>query len=217
MNQENIKKFGLKKDFKEILGSLQVLLFLLTETLLLKEDEKIYKIIENTHQYIKISDDCKKFFNNEGKEISISQLMDVFFIFEHLCFEDLSKTLQLDYKIEIDEKIKNEIIEKLIKNYNNEIYSLKDLSAALRRYISRYLVGFTQTVDIRNTRPLYMELSRQELWEKSICEKAKNDLEDILNNHIGIFKLEVKHAFEFYRLIGGEDMKEIQFLNEDDR
>ena len=139
--------------------------------------------------------------------------MDVFFIFEHLCFEDLSKTLQLDLKITIDENIKNQITEKLIKNYNNKIYSLKDLSAALRRYITRYLSGFTQSVEIQNTRPLYYELSREELWNRKIWEK--NDLEDILNNHIGEFKLQVKHAFEFYRLIGGEDMKEIQFLNEE--
>ena len=215
INQENIKKYGLKKDFKEIFGSLQMLLFLLTETLLSKADGKIDKVIENTHQYFKISDDCKKFFNNEGKEISISQLMDVFFIFEHLCFEDLSKTLQLDFKITIDENIKAQIIEKLIKNYNNETYSLKDLSAALRRYISRYLVGFTQTVDIDNTRSLYIELSRQELWEQKIWEK--NDLEDILKKNIGEFKLQAGHAYEFYKLIGEEDIKEIQFLNEDDR
>ena len=215
INQENIKKYGLKKDFKEIFGSLQILLFLLTETLLSKTDEKIYKVVENTHQYFKISDDCKKFFINEGKEISISQLMDAFFIFEHLCFDDLSKTLQLDFKITIDENIKSKIIEKLIKNYNNEAFCLKDLSAALRRYISRYLVGFTQTVDIDNTRSLYYELFREELWEQKIWEK--NNLEDILKKQIGEFKLLVGHAYEFYKLIGEEDMKEIQFLNEDDR
>ena len=212
INQENIKKYGIKKDFKEIFGSLQILLYILSETLLLKEDEKIYKVIENTHQYFKISDDCKKFFNNEGKEIAISQLMNLFFIFEHLCFDDLSKTLQLDLKIEIDENTKNKIREKLIYNYNNKIYTLKELSAALRRFISRYLVGFTQTVDIQNNRNLDYELSRPELWEKKIWEN--NDLEDILPDHIGEFKLKVKHAYEFYGLIGGEDMKEIQFLNE---
>ena len=141
--------------------------------------------------------------------------MDVFFIFEHLCFDDLSKTLQLDFKITIDENIKSKIIEKLIKNYNNEAFSLKDLSAALRRYISRYLVGFTQTVDIDNTRSLYYELFREELWEQKIWEK--NNLEDILKKQIGEFKLLVGHAYEFYKLIGEEDMKEIQFLNEDDR
>ncbi len=58
-------------------------------------------------------------------------------------------------------------------------------------------------------------MSRQELWEQKIWEK--NDLEDILKKNIGEFKLQAGHAYEFYKLIGEEDIKEIQFLNEDDR
>jgi hypothetical protein len=211
-NLEKMKIYGVKKDFKNIFISLQMLLFLLTEYLISKEDEKIYSVIENAPQYFKISEDCKEFFNKEGKNISISKLMNLFFIFEHICFDDLNKSLLFDLKIEIDENIKNKIREKLIYNYNNKIYTLKELSAALRRFISRYLVGFTQTVDIQNNRNLDYELSRPELWEKKIWEN--NDLEDILPDHIGEFKLKVKHAYEFYGLIGGEDMKEIQFLNE---
>ena len=213
INQENKKKYGINKDFKEIFGSLQILLFLLSETFILKAEEKIHKVIDNTSRYIKISDDCKKFFNNEGKEISISQFMNLYFIFEHLCFIDLSKTLQMDLKIKIDENIKNKICEKLLKNYNNEIYSLKDLCAALRRYISRYLIGFNQTIEIKDSRPLDFELSRQELWEKKIWEKS-DAFDDILKIQLKEFKLEVKHAYEFYELIGEEDRKEIQFLNE---
>ena len=53
------------------------------------------------------------------------------------------------------------------------------------------------------------------MWEQKIWEK--NDLENILKKHIGEFELQVGHAYEFYRLIGEEDMKEIQFLKEDDR
>ena len=213
-NLEKMKIYGVKKDFKNIFISLQMLLFLLTEYLISKEDEKIYSVIENAPQYFKISEDCKEFFNKEGKNISISKLMNLFFILEHVCFDDLNKSLLFDLKIEIDENIKNKITEKLIKNYNNELYSLKDLSAAVRRYISRYLVGLTQNIDINNDRPLSYELSRQELWEQRIWE-GEHDLEEIINNQIGEFNLEVKHAYAFYQLIGKEDMEEIKFLNVD--
>ena len=42
--------------------------------------------------------------------------MNLFFFFEHLCFEDLSETLQPEYKKEIPEDKKNDILNKLLKN-----------------------------------------------------------------------------------------------------
>ena len=89
--------------------------------------------------------------------------MNLFFIFEHLCFDDFSKNLQEDYTIKIDNQIKERIKEKLLKNYSNKVYSLKDLSSAVRRYISRYLVGSAQTIEINNNNQLPFELTRQEL------------------------------------------------------
>ena len=139
--------------------------------------------------------------------------MGLFFIFEHLCFEDLSKTLLGDLMTSIDKEKEEMIIRKLLKNYNNKSYTLKDLGAALRRYISRYLVGSTQIIDIQNTRSLPFELTRQELWEKKVWA-SECDLENEIKKQIGEFKLEVRHAFQLYKLIGGDDMKEIQFLYE---
>ena len=210
-NKDNFDMYNVKKDFKDIVGSFQIILFFLSENPIWKEEDKIEKIIMN--KYLKISNDCYKFLTNEGKSISINKIMNLFFIFEHLCFDDWKKTLQADFKIEIDKEIKLKITEKLIKNYNVKAYSLKDLSAALRRYISRYLVGASQAIDIENTRPLPFELSRQELWEKRVWG-SDFDLEKELKRHLGEFDLKVSHAYDFYKLIGGEDMKEIQFLNE---
>ena len=140
--------------------------------------------------------------------------MDLFFIFEHLCFENLIKNLQLDLKYEISQEQKNKIRNDLIDNYNKKTYSLKDLGAAVRRYISRYLVGLTQNIDIENTRPLYFELSRQELWEEKVW-KLDCDLEEELKRHIGNLKLQVSQAYKFYELIGNDDKKDIEFLNEE--
>ena len=215
VNKENINIYDIKKDFKEFLGSFQILLFFLSENAIFKEDDTLETIFKNSPKYLKISEDCEHFCKNEGKGIKIDKMMNLFFIFEHLCFDDFSKNLQEDYTIKIDNQIKERIKEKLLKNYSNKVYSLKDLSSAVRRYISRYLVGSAQTIEINNNNQLPFELTRQELWEKRVWG-SDNDLEDVLKRHIGEFNLQVKHTYDFYNLIGGEDMKEIQILNEGD-
>ena len=216
INKEKMNRFGIKKDFKEILSSLQILLFFLIDFPLQKDDENINKIIKDAPQYFKISvsNDCREFFENVGLNLKVDTLMHIYFILEHLCFDELCKSLQNDLKLEINEETRNMIINELIKNYKNRIYSLKDLGAAVRRYISRYLVGFTEIIDIENTRALDFELSRQELWEKRVWGKDC-DLVDILKRHIGDFKLQVSQAYKFYELIGNEDKEEVQFLNDD--
>ena len=214
LNKENIEVYNIKKDFKDIFGSLQILIFFLSENLQQKSDETINTVIKKAPGYFKISNDCIDFFKTEGKDITINKLMDLFFIFEHLCFEDLIKNLQLDLKYEISQEQKDKIKNDLIDNYNKKTYSLKDLGAAVRRYISRYLVGLTQNIDIENTRQLYFELSRQELWEEKVL-KLDCDLEEELKRHIGNLKLQVSQAYKFYELIGNDDKKDIEFLNEE--
>ena len=59
-------------------------------------------------------------------------------------------------------------LEALLDNYNNQLYSIKDLGAAVRRLISRYLAGKLETTDINEDRDLAYELSREELWEEKI-------------------------------------------------
>ena len=134
--------------------------------------------------------------------------MNLFFFFEHLCFEDLSETLQPEYKKEIPEDKKNEISNKLLKNYNNKLFTIKDLGAAVRRFISRYLVGRLQTTDVNEDRDLTFELSREDLWEEKIGKD--DDLMEKLGELLSDFKLTVGQAFSFYKIIGIEDTKSIE-------
>ena len=195
---------------------MQILIFFLTEQPVQKEDEKISEIIsKHADKYFKISKDCKDFFESEGKDITISKLMNLFFIIEHLCFEDLCKNLQLDLKLEIPKEQKDLITQKLLKDYNKKLYTLKDLAAAVRRYISRYLVGFTQTSEAKNEGTLCEYLSRQDLWEERVWGQDC-DLMDEINRHIEGLHLQISQAYKFYELIGEEDMKEIEFLNEEE-
>ena len=210
MNKTKMVQGDMKKryDFKNFFGSLQILLFYLTEKGVVKEGEKIINIINNSPGYLKISNDFENFFKNEGKNLTVNKIMNLFFFFEHLCFEDLSETLQLEYKAKIPDKTKAIIIEKLLKQKNeNDIIPTKSLAAATRRMISRYLAGKRAVTDIGEDRDLTFELCREELWEEKIGQLE--DLMDFVIVKMNGIKLNVGQAFEFYNIIGEEDKNAI--------
>ena len=163
---------------------------------------------------MKFSTDCKDFFDNEGKEFTINKLMNIYNIFEHLCYNELLGYLQMEYQNELFFKQQKNIINLLLNNENDNyyLYSKNDLAAAVRRFISRYLVGKVLTTDIKIDRELAFELSRGDLWDEKI---RKNDnLSEIIENQISELKLTVDQAYEFYELIGKEDKKLIEIFNE---
>ena len=211
MNTDKMTKNNVKYDFKDFFGSMQLLIFYLTEKKIMKTEDKIVNILEAAPGYFKLSKDCRNFFYNEGKDLSINKLMNVFFFFEHLCFEDLAETLQLEYREKIPEELKKQIEDKLLKKEKNpeDKYTIKDLGAATRRFISRYLAGKLEVTDIKEDRELAYELTREELWEERIA-KIEGLGEDIgwkLND----FHLRVGQAYEFYNLIGEEDRNALIF------
>ena len=210
MNRDKMERNNIKYDFKEFFGSLQILIFYLTERVVTKKEDKISDILKNPPPYLKVSADCTDFFLNDGNKITINKLMNLFFFFEHLCFEDLAETVQLEYRKDIPDDIKKAITDKLINNYKNDDYTLKDLGAAVRRFISRYLAGKIQTTEIKEDLELPFQLSRTELWEEKI---GNNDnLSIILNMQLKDFNLKVQHSYAFYELIGNEDKKSISAL-----
>ena len=212
MNKNNLKKGNENKnyDFKNFFASMQMLIFYLTEKGVMKEEETINKVIKNAPSYLKLSDDCTSFFNNEGKMFTLKKIMNLFCFFEHLCFNDLAETLQKEYRAPIDKDIKDKIIEKFIKkNDPKDPISIKNLGTAVRRLISRYLAGKLETTDIKEDRILAYDLSREEFWEEKVG-KLEN-LIDLLDQKFKDFQLTVGQAYEFYQIIGDEDRNTLNF------
>ena len=208
MNNENLKYYNEKYDFKEFFGSIQLLIFYLTSKGFMKEEEEIINIINNAPGYFKLSEDCKTFFDNEGNKITVNKIMSLFFFIEHLCFEDLADTLQLEYRKEIPEDLKISITNKLLKEKNpKDKITIKDIGAATRRLISRYLAGKSQVNDVKEDSDLAYYLTRIDLWEEKIANLE--DLEDIITSKLYEFKLQVGQAYAFYNLIGEEDKNSI--------
>ena len=94
---------------------MQILIYYLTEKNIIKENETIINVIYDTPYYLKFSYDFYKFLINEGKNFTLNNIVDLFCFFEQLCFNDLVKTLQNEYRALVPEDMKNKIIEKLIK------------------------------------------------------------------------------------------------------
>ena len=207
--REKIIKYISKKrmennyDFNLIFGSMQLIIFYLSNNSY-KNDEKIINILKNAPNYLKIEEDYNELFENEGKEFKLEKLMNVYFFIEHLCYNGLVNTLQREYKREIPKDLKIKIKAKLLEpNKKWEGYTIKQLAAAVRRYISRYLAGKRESVDIDEKRDLTFELTRIDLWEEKIGRI--DNLDELLFSQIGEFKLKVDQAYEFYQLIEEED------------
>ena len=208
---KEINKNNYNYDFNEFFSSLQIIIFYLNEKGIININETISNIIKKSSGILKLSEDCANFFLKEGNQLTIDKIMDIFLLIEHLCFEDLKKTIQNEYKkIKISDDIKAKIKNKLLENEKNpeKLYSIKDLGAAVRRFISRYLAGSREDVDVKPERELTFELTRNDLWE----EKIVNDqnFENTINNQLKEFNLTVGHAYDLYELIGDEDKKSIQ-------
>ena len=213
-----IKKLMLENnyDFKEIFGSIQKLIFYLTDKDNVKVEEKVIKVLKDAPSYFKLSPEFLGFFSIEEFELACDKIMNLFFFIEHLCFEDLIKTLQNEYKEEIPEDLKIKIKDKLInKRKDFDLYTIKELGAAVRRFISRYLCGKSQVTDIKEDRDLSFELSREDLWEEKIAKL--DDLMGIVHNQLGEFKLKVGQAYSFYKLIQEEDNNSILLMNSKNR
>jgi len=201
-----------KYDFKNFYSSLQILLLYLTKKVIMEENEKVLNIINNPVEYLNISQDCKNFFNQEGKNLTLNKIMNLFFFFEHLCFEDLVETLQPEYKAKISKDIEEKIIEKLLKNKNpKDKITIKDLGAATRRLISRYLVGQINLSDFKEDRELAFDLSRSEFYEKKVGNV--DDIHGYISSKLNEFKLTIGQAYEFYSIIGEDDKNALNINN----
>ena len=196
-----------KYDFSKFYSSLNLIIFYLLNNNHNSED-KIFLELKKNPIFLKLSDDCKNFFseNGPGKDFRINKLMNIFFYIEHYCFEDLCETLQIEYRKEISPIIVEKIKKDLLNNKNEKYYTLKDLAAALRRFISRYLVGQRQEVEINERRELYYELTRQDLWEEKIGKL--DNLDELIKNQLKDYKLTIGQSLSLYNIIGEKDKKE---------
>ena len=118
------------------------------------------------------------------------------------------------YKEEISEEITKEI--ELSKEKKNNIIPIKELGAAVRRFISRYLLDKRQKVHLDPTKMLLPYLCKTELWDQKIGKNKK--LEELIANQLEKLKITVGQSYTFYEKIKEKDEEEISsYLEEDEK
>ena len=131
---------------------------------------------------------------------------------EHLYFSsyDIKDNLKDEYKTQLNQEQKDKIKKYFTFMHKDEIITKKEIAAAVRRFIMRYLLKDNNKKIVHNLK-LYQCLERKYLWDNrifSIIEKEKKDFNILIKEYIGQFSfLEVGHCFEFYNIIGEEDKK----------
>ena len=117
----------------------------------------------------------------------------------------MKENINEQYKEKIDENKKKEIVNYFKEyNYNNDkLISKNDLAGAIRRFISRYLVGKRGDTEIDEKQKLIQQITRNDLWELYI---VKN--ENIFQSEIYslCFDLNVSQAYEFYEILGEDEL-----------
>ena len=181
-----------KKEIKAIRDIYSVIIILINYIIInnYESDYPIYKIIGRLPKYIPINYEllnCFREGNEKNKKyFTINKLINIFEIFEELCWKDMEQYLPLDYKIDINEETKGNFLNYFKENNSNgKIITLDILSSALRKFISRNLLYYEE-VDIKSDTKLDLFMSREDLWSINIADD--------------------KFEIEYFEIFGGKDI-----------
>ena len=152
-------------DYKQIYGNVQLLIFYLIDNY--KKDEKINDVIKILPENLQTKDENLK---GVFEGFKVNKIYSIFLFIEQLCFDLFSQNLIKEYKKDIDEISKNKITD-LVKSKRDNI---KGLSAAVRRFISRYLYRIKDDNEFLPNAKLFIELKKRlSLWDKQYRDEQK--------------------------------------------
>ena len=194
-------------DLQKILFSIQLLIYYLTQDTKNGTDE-VNSVLKELPTYVRLTDECFKFF--EEQNFKVCELAGIYSFFELLCFKTIEENLNQDYKKQIEENVKTNII-KSFEDGSIKYINKISLSSACRKLISRYLVSSRHDTDLNENNNLNDYLEREELWSK---EDWKNN--DLIQEDLNILKTNkilVGHCYELYKLLGGDETEALKGID----
>jgi hypothetical protein len=195
------------KKMTDFLFSLQILIDIILERNYAKT-ELIYKIIEqnNINESLNILMDL---FNDplDNKLFTVDSLINIYNIFELICWDKIKDNLEDYYLMELNNNIKQKIDSFFSKNENKHIITKQKLSTAIRRLISRYLAGKRGQKEIDEKNQLFYYLSKQELWDEYGFvdnEEFEIELNAIFESNENNSNVIIGQSAKLYEYLGGD-------------
>ena len=161
-----------KKIYKDIFSSLQILMNEILKDNY-KQNSLISDIINKIPRYLILNEYLINLINTNcylnNIIFTVNSLVSIFEYFEELCWEDIQKYIPIDFKTQIDYELVIKIYKYFEENKNNKrIISEYDLIQAVRKLISRYIVGTRQDIDINPESDLKLIIIKEEFWPINI-------------------------------------------------
>ena len=175
-----------------------------------KKETKVIDVINRLKQkYFNFHNQFINYFTYDGKDITVEKLLNSFLYMEHVCFGHLKDKIDNKFKDSYAKGQKDEIKNYFNSNDKDNIIKKKEISTAVRRFITRYLINDEKKESIDANLSLYICLGRKYLWNNKIFSLVGDNFNDLIKQYLGNFKfsLEIKHALEFYNIIGEEEEK----------
>ena len=211
--KEKIINFLLKdtKDYRDLLSSMNKLIFFLHNKSFKPEDDIYNDIISRLPNHIQISKSCLNLFKNISN-IKINQLIEVYEYIELQCFEEFKDNLNNRYKDEINKDDSKKYIQ-FIENLETKSKLTKlILAKAVRKFICRYICGKRDDEQFHKDENIFNILKeRNEIWDKEFLDYKNYD--EIFKELTDNINLTQNYILDFYNILNCDEKLKIMKNN----
>ena len=160
---------------------------------------RISETMNDFPSYFKIPDDTRNLFGENP--FTISQILSVYEYFELLCFSEFKNNIDPLYKQIIDDE-KYASIEQYFANNPDVLLSKLHICTAVRRFISRSLVGTREDLDAESNHELFDVLQmKEDCWNMEIVSNTRfeHEIEELKRLNV-----KVGEILNLYEKLGGD-------------
>ena len=186
---------------------MQSLFLYFTKKININGDEIFIEEIQNLPKnYIKLDDEFINIFNNHQFKIKLNQLIDCYEYVEFLNYDKILTNVSknINSNLEVDQ------IDKLNKHFeskDNYLITKKDLGNAVRKFISRFLVG-DRFKNIDKNIFLFLK-EKSELWNEKINSKENEEQFNKEIEKLNSINIKIKQSIDFYEKLGDDSSKKM--------
>ena len=203
-NEEKVNLSNLieRIDYNLILFNLQSLfLYFVNKKNISGEEILIDEINQLPKKIIKLDEQFIQIFENPQLKIQLNQLIDCYDYIEFLNYDKILTNVSKN----VNTNLENEQIEKLNQHFDTEkklLIKKGDLGIAVRKFISRFLIG--ERFKNFDWNIFVLLKYKNELWnDKIIAEENEKQFNEEIEQLENI-NIKFKQAIDFYEKLGGE-------------